>query len=77
MTRVRATSQAALFGPVSLLNAACEHCSNAYFERTDNRHEREYVAILKQPGVRKGCQLTVQYAQGDEELLCGTCGCAC
>ena len=64
-------AQAALFGPVSLLNAACARCSTAYFERTDG----EYVAKLKE-GVRGGDAITVQYAQGFEDLVCA-CGRVC
>jgi len=75
MARGRACArgaQASLFGPVSLLNAACSRCSNAYFERADN----QYVAKLKMGGAPKGDAITVQYAQGFENLTC-KCGCPC
>jgi hypothetical protein len=66
---------AALFGPISLINAACKLHANVIFKRVLH----EYVAITS-CAISAGSELLVVYEQSccdGEVLYCPVCGDAC
>ena len=59
---------AALFGPISLINASCKHCANVEFRRKGFEY---YAETTKD--IAEGCELYAWYVQPSKELVCPVC----